>query len=106
MPIPLGTWPSSRHGDWTFARRLLINHSLPPLSYLPRNRAGRRLRKEAIFTQGVETNELKEIVFSFFFNTLLVNLAFAITERSGAQVHGRGVESAIASVLCSQAFMD
>jgi hypothetical protein len=33
----------------------VINHSLLPLSYLPRNRAGEKIRKEAIFPQGVES---------------------------------------------------
>jgi hypothetical protein len=50
----------------------LINHSLPPLSYFTRGRPGEKIEEEAIFTQGVETNELKEMVFPFFFNTLLV----------------------------------
>jgi hypothetical protein len=35
-------------------RRLSINHSLPPLSYLPRNQAGEKMKEGSqFFTQGV-----------------------------------------------------
>jgi hypothetical protein len=36
--------------------RLLINHSLLPLSCLSRKRAGEKIWKEANFAQGVESN--------------------------------------------------
>jgi hypothetical protein len=35
--------------------RLLINQSLFPLFSLPRKTAGEKIRKEAIFTQGVKS---------------------------------------------------
>jgi hypothetical protein len=35
--------------------RLLMNHSLLPLSCLPRKRAGEKIAKEPIFSQGVES---------------------------------------------------
>jgi hypothetical protein len=34
----------------------LINHSLLPLSCLPRKKAGEKIRKAAIFSPGVERN--------------------------------------------------
>jgi hypothetical protein len=39
--------------------RPLINQSLLPLSCLPRERAGEKIRKEAVFSQGVATGNLK-----------------------------------------------
>jgi hypothetical protein len=46
--------------------RLLINHSLLPLSLSPRKRAGEKIRKEAIFSQGVESNtEIVKKIMSF-----------------------------------------
>jgi hypothetical protein len=41
--------------------RLLINHSLLPLSYLPRNRAGEKIRKAASFAQGIESNDATKL---------------------------------------------
>jgi hypothetical protein len=39
----------------------LINQSLLPLSYLPRERAGEKIRKAASFAQGVERMAQVEI---------------------------------------------
>ena len=51
--------------------RLLINHSLLPLSCLPRERAGEKIGKEAIFSQGVKRGQGAKSSGSHFFNTLL-----------------------------------
>ena len=51
--------------------RLLINHSLLPLSRLPRKRAGEKIRKEAIFSQDVERDGDAATEDRAFFNTLL-----------------------------------
>jgi hypothetical protein len=46
--------------------RPLINHSLLPPLALPRKRAGEKIRKEAIFSQGVESNaEIVKKIMSF-----------------------------------------
>ena len=47
-----------------------MNHSLLPLSYLPRKKAGEKIRKEAIFSQGVERNGNAATEDRAFFNTL------------------------------------
>jgi hypothetical protein len=49
------------------ASRLLINHSLLPLSCLPCQKAGEKIRKEAGFAQDVESGakvKLKIVHFS------------------------------------------
>ena len=49
-----------------FLSRLLINNSLLPLSPLPRKQAGEKIRKEARFSQGVESgSEVKSKIVHF-----------------------------------------
>jgi hypothetical protein len=62
-------------GGWTRCTtgtsRLLINHSLLPLSYLPGKRAGEKIWKEASFSPGVESNGEGWIKGPALLNTLL-----------------------------------
>src|SRR5215475_12364689 len=51
--------------------RLRINHSLLPLCCLPRKRAGEKIRKEAIFSQGVACDYENRSGNHGFLNTLL-----------------------------------
>jgi hypothetical protein len=43
------------------------------LSCLPRKKAGEKIRKEAIFSQGIESSSMLECEHYAFFNALLVS---------------------------------
>jgi hypothetical protein len=73
--------------------RLLINHSLLPLSYLPRKRAGEKVKERSHFSQGVETGGTSELPHNSFLNTLLEIDTITKTTLNGLRRHRLGLRA-------------
>jgi hypothetical protein len=59
-------------GSTLLSSRLLINHSLLPLSYLPRGGAGEKIEERShVLRRVFEATELNDNVVFRLFNTLL-----------------------------------